>query len=141
MHNNLGGVGRTSSMSAPEEVVRDFMAAFISAWPTGDSGSLGRFFSADAEYRNGSLDAVRGRDAIVDDLSRMMKLGGKVDAHIRTLVADGTIVMTERVDYVTLGSKRAGLRVAGVFEVHDGVITAWRDYFDPEEFAAQLFTE
>jgi limonene-1,2-epoxide hydrolase len=49
--------------------------------------------------------------------------------------------MTERVDYVRLGGKTAGLRIAGVFEVHNGVITGWRDYFDPKEFGAQLSGE
>ena len=71
----------------------------------------------------------------------MMTLGGEVDADIRHLLSDGGIVMVERVDYVRLGGQRAGLRVAGVFEVHDGVITRWRDYFDPKEFVAQIATE
>jgi len=33
------------------------------------------------------------------------------------------------------------LRIAGVFEVHDGVITGWRDYFDFKEFGTQLSTD
>jgi limonene-1,2-epoxide hydrolase len=54
------------------------------------------------------------------------------------MVVDGPVVMTERVDYVKFGEKTAGLRIAGVFEVHNGVITAWRDYFDATEFSSQL---
>jgi limonene-1,2-epoxide hydrolase len=42
---------------------------------------------------------------------------------------------------VKLEGKTAGLRIAGVFEVHDGVITSWRDYFDPTEFGTELSTE
>ena len=68
----------------------------------------------------------------------MMALGGEVVAEIIHMITQGPIVMTERVDYVKLGGKTAGLQVAGVFEVHDGVITAWRDYFDPTEFGSQL---
>jgi limonene-1,2-epoxide hydrolase len=124
-----------------EEVVRDFMAAFIAAWPTGDAAILGRFFSEDSEYRNGPLGPVQGREAIVADLGRMMSLGGEVDAEIRHLMSDGAVVMTERVDYVKLGGRTAGLRIAGVFEVRDGVITGWRDYFDPKEFGAQLSSD
>jgi len=89
-----------------EEVVRDFMAAFMAAWPTGDAVTLSRFFSEDAEYRNGPLEPVHGREAIVADLSRMMSLGGEVDADIRHLLSDGAVVMTERVDYVRLGERR-----------------------------------
>jgi limonene-1,2-epoxide hydrolase len=124
-----------------EEVVREFMAAFMTAWPTGDAATLSRFFGADAGYCNGPLQPVQGREAIVADLARMMSLGGEVGVDIRHLLSDGAVVMTERVDYVRLGGKTAGLRIAGVFEVHDGVITGWRDYFDAKEFGAQLSTD
>ena len=130
-------------MSEPtnaEAVVRDFMATFTEAWPMRHATALARFFSEDAEYRNGPVEPVRGRDAIIANLDSMMAIGGEVDADIIHLVADGTIVMTERVDYVKLGEKTAGLRIAGVFEVHDGVITAWRDYFDSTDFGSQLST-
>jgi limonene-1,2-epoxide hydrolase len=134
----MSGVGRPASA---EKVVRDFMAAFTAAWPTGDAAPLGRFFSDDAEYRNGPLEPVHGREAIVADLTRMMGLGGEVDADIRHLLSDEEVVMTERIDYVSLRGKTAGLRISGVFEVRDGVITSWRDYFDPNEFEAQLSTD
>ncbi len=88
------------------------MAAFMAAWPTGDATTLSRFFSENAEYCNGPLDPVHGRQAIVADLARMMSLGGEVAAEIRHLLTDGTVVMTERVDYVRLGGKRAGLKIA-----------------------------
>jgi hypothetical protein len=50
----MSGVGGPPSA---EVVVRDFMAAFMVAWPTGDAAPLGRFFSEDAEYCNGPLEA------------------------------------------------------------------------------------
>jgi limonene-1,2-epoxide hydrolase len=134
----MSGVGGPPSA---EEVVRDFMAAFRAAWPTGDAATLNRFFSDDAEYCNGPLEPVHGREAIVADLARMMSLGGEVDADIRHLLSDGTVVMTERIDYVRLGGKTAALQIAGVFEIRDGVITGWRDYFDPKEFGAQISTD
>ena len=134
----MRGVGGPPSA---EEVVRDFMAAFMAAWSTGDAATLSRFFSEDADYCNGPLEPVHGRGAIVADLGRMMSLGGEVDADIRHLLSDGAVVMTERVDYVRLGGKTAGLRIAGVFEVHEGVVTGWRDYFDPKEFGEQLSTD
>jgi len=126
--------------SSSDVVVRDFIAAFIAAWPAGDAVTLGRFFSEDAEYHNGPVKPVKGRPAIVTSLADMMSLGGEVYAEIRLLLSDGPVVFTERVDYVRLGEKTAGLRIAGVFEVHGGVITAWRDYFDSNEFASQLST-
>jgi limonene-1,2-epoxide hydrolase len=124
--------------ASAEAVVRDFMAASISTWSSGDASTLAAFFSEDAEYRNGPLPLVRGRGLIVTSLTEMMSIGGEVDVDLVHMVVDGPVVMTERVDYVTFGEKTAGLRIAGVFEVHNGVITAWRDYFDATEFSSQL---
>jgi limonene-1,2-epoxide hydrolase len=124
--------------SSAEAVVQDFMAASISAWSSGDAITLAPFFNEDAEYRNGPLPPVRGRDLIVTSLTEMMSIGGEVDVDLVHMVVDGPVVMTERVDYVKFGEKRPGLRIAGVFEVHNGVITAWRDYFDAAEFSSQF---
>ena len=129
-----------AELPSAEGVVRDFMATCKAAWPTGNATTLAPFFSEDAEYRNGPLNPVKGRAAIAASLAAMMSMGGEVDADIRHLAADGPVVMTERVDYWRTGEKTAGLRIAGVFEVHDGVITAWRDYFDANEFTTQLST-
>ena len=124
--------------SSAEAVVRDFMAASISAWSSGDATTLAAFFSEDPEYRNGPLPLVKGRDVIVSSLTEIMSVGGEVDVDLVHLVVDGPVVMTERVDYVKFGEKTAGLRIAGVFEVNNGVISAWRDYFDATEFSSQL---
>jgi limonene-1,2-epoxide hydrolase len=61
-----------------------------------------------------------------------------VEVDVRHLLCEGAVVMTERVDYLRVGEKTATLRVAGVLEVHDGVISSWRDYFDLNEFASQI---
>jgi limonene-1,2-epoxide hydrolase len=51
---------------------------------------------------------------------------------------DGT-VLNERTDRFRLADGRwVELRVMGVFEVLDGKITAWRDYFDLGQWMAQL---
>lgn len=120
------------------ETVEAFVAAFIQAWPTGDATGLGRYFSEDAVFHNGALPPVQGREAIVASFAEQMTLGGEVSVDIRHLLADGPIVMNERVDYVKLGERTLSLRIMGVFEVHDGTITAWRDYFDANEFSSQL---
>ena len=100
--------GKTMAMVEPasaEGVVRDFMAACKAAWPTGNATTLARFFSDEAEYRNGPLNPVKGRAAIAASLAAMMGMGGEVDADIRHLVADGPVVVTERVDYWKSGDR------------------------------------
>jgi Limonene-1,2-epoxide hydrolase catalytic domain len=54
------------------------------------------------------------------------------------IAANGPVVMTERVDVFTLAGKTFDLRVMGAFEVNDGKINAWRDYFDPSQFNSQI---
>lgn len=99
---------------------------------------LARFFADDAVYCNGPLPPVTGRSAILESLAQMMELGGTVTVDFRHLVTAGRVVLTERVDGWVSDNGTATLRVAGVFEVDGGVITAWRDYFDLGEFSAQV---
>ncbi len=45
-------------------------------------------------------------------------------------VSDGRIVFTERLDRHRLATGWVELPVTGVWEVEDGLITVWREYFD-----------
>jgi limonene-1,2-epoxide hydrolase len=44
------------------------------------------------------------------------------------------IVMNERTDRFQIGERWVELPVMGVFELRDGRIQAWRDYFDLAQF-------
>ena len=50
-------------------------------------------------------------------------------------MANGGVVMNERTDHLEMGGKTIALPVVGVFEIVDGKIKAWRDYFDMAQFA------
>jgi limonene-1,2-epoxide hydrolase len=54
------------------------------------------------------------------------------------IAADGPVVMTERVDVFKLPDKSFELPVMGTFEVSDGKINTWRDYFDMNQFTSQM---
>ncbi len=54
---------------------------------------------------------------------------------IHRTAADGVVVLNERTDVLAFGPVRLQFWVCGVFEVHDGRITLWRDYFDQFDFA------
>lgn len=121
------------------EMVQEFMAAFIEAWPSADTTTLGSFFSEDALYQNGSLEPVRGRAAIESTFAQFMKVGGEVDVEVIHMMAEGPIVMTERIDHLTRADgTTASLQLMGVIEVHDGLVAAWRDYFDLSQFTSQM---
>ncbi|OBA60283.1 limonene-1,2-epoxide hydrolase [Mycobacterium sp. 1100029.7] len=80
-------------------------------------------------YENVGLPTIHGRH-------RAMKLFRQLDGRagfevkIHRIAADGAAVLTERSDALIFGPLRLQFWVCGVFEVHDGRITLWRDYFD-----------
>lgn len=117
-------------MPTPVEIVERFMATFIEVWPTKNANGLEGFFSQDAVYHNIPLEAVRGRDAIRVTLEGFMELGGEVEVDVSNVVADGDLVVVERVDHFIDTAGRQSLPIMGIFEIREGVISAWRDYFD-----------
>lgn len=125
-------------MPTPTETVQEFMAAFIAVWPHGDAARLGSFFSEDAVYHNMPMQPVYGREAILATFTEFMGMGGEVRVDITHIVADGAIVMTERVDHFIGADQTISLPLMGIIEVRDGLITAWRDYFDLTQFASQM---
>ena len=47
-------------------------------------------------------------------------------------------MLTERIDVFRMGETTIELPVMGIFEVRDGLIAAWRDYFDLNQYMSQL---
>ena len=70
-----------------------------------------------------------GRDAIREFVAGFE---GKppVGLVVHHQVASDTVVMNERTDHITLNGRPVSLRITGVFEIDDGHITVWREYFD-----------
>ncbi len=115
-------------------VVRDFCGA----WERLDRVAILDSFTDDAVYHNMPMQPAVGKPAIGVLLD--MILGQAADGvvfDIKHIVADGDVVLTERVDTFTTGDKKIALDVMGVFELRDGKIAAWRDYFDMAQWTKQ----
>ena len=112
-------------MKDPETIVREFCAA----WPERSIDNLLAYFTDDALYHNMPMEPVTGKDGIREVLNLFVP-AEDLEAEIVHLAARGNMVFTERVDRMTVGGKRVVLPCAGVFEIRDGKIAAWRDYFD-----------
>jgi limonene-1,2-epoxide hydrolase len=125
---------------APADVVR----RFCDEWRTiTDEGGMDRvlaYFTDDAEYHNMPVEPVHGPGEIRSTLEGFLAGVTGVEFEVRHLVADGPVVLTERVDWFHLGDGRSlGLPVMGTFELTgDGKIAAWRDYFDLNRFMTEL---
>ena len=62
-------------------------------------------------------------------------------SEIRTVVSDGDTVVVERVDVNAMGGVggvAVSFNVTAIFEVRDGSITHWREYWDTTHVARQL---
>jgi limonene-1,2-epoxide hydrolase len=86
---------------------------------------------------------VVGRDAARAELEKHNSLStGMVEgSEIRTIVSDGGIVVVERVDVNTMNDVAVSFNVTAIFEVRDGAITHWREYWDTSHVARQLGIE
>jgi limonene-1,2-epoxide hydrolase len=124
-------------VATPKETVHDFIVAFMSAWANRDAAQVASFFSEDAAYHNVPMDPVVGRSAIEATVADFMTMGGQVRVDISHIVAEGPVVMVERVDHFVGGERTITIPIVGVFEVREGKIKAWRDYFDSAQLAGQ----
>jgi limonene-1,2-epoxide hydrolase len=119
----------------PVDVVRRFCAT----WRTGDTDALIEFFTDDATYQNMMDDPLHGRAQIHRAFTSFYTLARSIDFTIRAIAASGDTVLTERIDIcTTTKGVTAQLPIAGVFELRDGRIAAWRDYYDSAQFRRLL---
>jgi limonene-1,2-epoxide hydrolase len=126
-------------MESPIDVVRRFCGAWSDNIGTVE---LAAFFTDDAVYHNIPMEPVIGRKAIANTIASFIRPGPPgieaIEFRVINISADGPVVMTERVDVFTLPDKSFELPVMGTFEVSDGKIYAWRDYFDMNQFTSRM---
>ncbi|MEV0075187.1 limonene-1,2-epoxide hydrolase family protein [Nocardia neocaledoniensis] len=124
-----------TSQHTPDSLVTEFCAR----WANGTADELAEYFTEDATYHNIPLEPVVGKDAIREFLRGFLDSFGGIDFQVRHQVSSGDLVFNERVDTFVIGGNTIDLPVTGVFEIADGRIRAWRDYFDmaPITAAAQ----
>jgi limonene-1,2-epoxide hydrolase len=103
---------------------------FIAAWSRLDPAELAGFFADDGVYHNMPSAPVQGR-ANVESLIRGFSADWtETTWDIVTIMSSGDVVIAERVDRTSAGGRSVDLPVVGVFEMEEGKIKVWRDYFD-----------
>jgi limonene-1,2-epoxide hydrolase len=116
------------------ETVRRFCEAFGRRNPD----EILEFFTEDAVYHNMPMPPVQGKSGIKVVLDMFLKPSESVEFIILKMAeGDDGAVLTERLDKFALGGKNIELPVMGTFELTDGKIAAWRDYFDMAAWTRQ----
>jgi len=125
---------RENVMSDDKAVVLELIDAFNNI----DLDRVAACFTDDAVYHNIPMQPVTGAQAIRASLDGFMSSASEVQWDLLHIVAEAGVVLTERVDRFKINDKWIALPVMGTFEVADGRITAWRDYFDLGQFQTQM---
>ena len=116
------------------------VTAFISHWNSGDMEAMYAMCAEDVTWHNIPMDPIVGKAAMREAVAGFMVNVAKCDWQTHAIAENGNHVLTERTDAFELkDGRRAAIRVMGTFEIgDDGLIAAWRDYFDMSEFQREF---
>ncbi|WP_151766559.1 limonene-1,2-epoxide hydrolase family protein [Acinetobacter seifertii] len=109
-----------------EEIVERFLNALMQQ----DHVTISELLHPDIVYTNVSLPTFKGGKRVAGLIKLGLSNARKLKVKNHQLVAKENIVLTERTDILEIGPLHVGFWVCGTFEVEDGKIILWRDYFD-----------
>lgn len=124
----------TDRETSPLAVVK----AFLKAMEPLDYDSAAAMMAPDCAYTNpppiGTVKGPAGMRAVLEPF-----FAPTIENEFRVLreAVNNQVVIVERLDRHRLADKWVELPVTGVFEVHDGLITYWRDYYDAATIQSQ----
>ena len=108
----------------------DVVNSFLKVAAQRDYDAARALVTDDLEYQNMMLPPVIGKDAMVETLEFLLAMCESSEWKVLREVANGDLVMNERVDSFVKDGVSYDLPVAGVFQLREGKIAVWHDYFD-----------
>jgi limonene-1,2-epoxide hydrolase len=117
----------------------EIVEAFIQAWNEKDLEKIMASFADDCLYHNIPMEPMQGVEEIRKFIEGFIGMASEIDWEVHHIAetANGA-VMTERTDKFKIGERWIALPVMGTFEVSEGKLVAWRDYFDAGQFQSQM---
>jgi limonene-1,2-epoxide hydrolase len=117
----------------------DLVQSFCDEFGKGlDVDKILEYMTDDCVYHNIPVEPAVGKDAIRAVFAMFTTGVEKIEFVMKNISGTGNTVLTERVDIFVLPHVTVELPVMGTFEVRDGKIAAWRDYFDLNQYMSQL---
>ncbi len=118
----------------PDEVVTALIAAAVSQ----DIDAACALVTDDIEYDNVPIGKVFGPAGVRAVLSGdLMSASDEIDWVVVRQISSGEVVMNERIDRFRIGERWVEIPIAAVFEVREGKVCLWRDYFDLDGYRKQ----
>jgi len=120
----------STTVNRNDAMVREFLAA----WERRDTEHIMACWAEDGVYHAIPRRPIVRRAAFREFVTHFEQVpGGRLEIHHQ--VASDGIVMNERTDRITFRGRQLVVPICAVFEIRDGRIAAWREYFDPALFA------
>ena len=120
-------------MTTPIEIV----TAFLAEWGKSTESMLasyGAYFTPETIWENVGISTSTGIDEAIALLGQFDTTYGvkTIEVDMINISYAGNVVMTERIDRLIAadGLEVMAIRLMGVFEVENGKVVHWRDYFD-----------
>lgn len=111
-------------------IPRDVAFAFLRAMEAKNYDEALRYVASDCEYENIPLGKVKGPEGVRGVLEPFFAPTIENKFDILREASNGPIVFVERLDRHLVKTGWVNLPVTGVFEIRDGLIHVWREYFD-----------
>ena len=132
---SVASLGQPSlpALATPTAIVESFVAA----WNANDLEKILAHLHPQVVYHNMPMAPIHGQAAVRAYLADKVPFEW-VDWKLLAIAAVGNKVLTERSDDFGVGGVTVRLPLMGIFEIEDGLIAAWRDYFDLAMYRQQL---
>lgn len=122
-------------MTSNSQIITNFCAA----WSELDADALVQYFTEDGIYHNMPAAPVTGHDNLKTFIAGFIAPWTSTQWDVLNIVEAGDIVIAERLDRTQTADKAVNLPCCGVFEMRDGKIAVWRDYFDMQTYTKAMF--
>ncbi len=121
-------------MKDNERIIREFIAA----WSQLNPDELVEYFSEDGIYHNMPTAPVQGRENLRAFIASFLRGWSSTNWEVLNLISRDDVVIAERVDRTFVGQTPVDLPCCGVFQLQEGKIKIWRDYFDLATYTRAL---
>ena len=117
----------------------DQVFKFINLWSRLELEPIIASMTEDCFYHNMPWPPMIGQAAIREALAQFIQGAEAIEWHVlhAAETKDGA-VLTERLDRFLINGKWMEIPVMGTFELRDGLIARWRDYFDSAQFQTAM---
>ena len=123
-------------MGSNQQIILDFIQASNSR---DIDRMMAMFDSTDCVFHNIPWEPLSGTEAIREFLQNMFDNSSEINWQIHNIAETDTgTVLTERMDRFRFSGNPMAVPVMGAFDLRNGKITAWRDYFDTGQVKQQL---